>query len=71
MSKMFDYVSGKAEGEVARLEAQLEHVMRHCVPSSAMDELVEALEQIEKMGGYQAGIASAALVKFRHHLNAE
>ncbi len=46
MSAMFDYISGKAEGEVARLKAELEHVMANCIPASALDEAREALEQV-------------------------
>ena len=38
MSKMFEYISGKSEGRVAEREAQLEHVMAHCIPASALDE---------------------------------
>ena len=39
MSKMFDYISGQAEGRVAELEATLEHVVANCVPASVVDEL--------------------------------
>lgn len=43
MSKMFDYVSSKKTGRVAKLEAELEHVMAHCVPASALDEQRDAI----------------------------
>ncbi len=72
MSKMFDYISGKAQGREAELEATLEHLMAHCVPESEYELLrIEnrglraALEEIVRLDSPPLGrygiIANTAL----------
>lgn len=59
MSKMFDYISGRAAGREAELEATLEHVMAHCVPEPEYDKLREALELIAKLDPHESDLLEA------------
>ena len=46
MSAMFDYISGKDQSETAKLKAELEHIMAHCVPGAAYNEAKEVIRDL-------------------------
>lgn len=82
MSKMFDYISGKKSGKIAKLQAELEHMAAHCVPASALDdrrdEVIEQCAQLAESYNFanqdfgRNGIAAAIRkLKKRHGQEAE
>lgn len=48
MTAMFDYISGKKRGKVAKLEAELEHLDAHTVSAGEYDRIRDALKECMK-----------------------